>query len=344
MAHSYLASAAYIIGLCALWILTKRINFAWLLSNWFYYSTVAVYSIAHILLFRFIRVENLNVDRWSVISSFWEKAFHGQYAYSALSHMGNPPGPLPVYFILALPFHLMHEIGYLSLTGLILLAIFLRKKLTAKESIAALMILLFSISVFWEISVRSTILVNGVLFLLYLSWLQKVNLNYKRQFWSSAVLGGLLLSTRTVFAIPLIIYGIYLFKSKEINFKLLLSWSAVVFGVFTITFSPFLIFYFSDFVKINPFSVQSDRLLPFRLSCFFPIIATIAGFICPNKSRILLYTAFIFFLMFITYFAYTSFRYGFMVAYWGNILDLSYSLFAFPMVLYYSFKSDDNQN
>lgn len=46
-----------------------------------------------------IPVESLNVDRWSVITSFWDQYFNGQYVYYAQSHLGNYPGPMPFYFI-----------------------------------------------------------------------------------------------------------------------------------------------------------------------------------------------------------------------------------------------------
>lgn len=77
------------------------------------------YLILSYLLFKKIDVITLNVDRWSVISSFWDCYFKGEYVYFAKSHLGNPPGPMPFYFILLLPFYLLGEVGYLTFLGLL---------------------------------------------------------------------------------------------------------------------------------------------------------------------------------------------------------------------------------
>ena len=68
---------------------------------------LSFFCIACVFLWSRISVESLNVDRWSVITSFWDYFFSGQYVYYALSHLGNYPGPMPFYFILALPFYLL---------------------------------------------------------------------------------------------------------------------------------------------------------------------------------------------------------------------------------------------
>jgi hypothetical protein len=71
-----------------------------------------------VIAFSLLPVENLNVDRWSVIKSFWDTFYDGKYAYTAQSHLGNPPGPMPVYFFLSLPFYLLDSIDYLALAGI----------------------------------------------------------------------------------------------------------------------------------------------------------------------------------------------------------------------------------
>ena len=68
----------------------------------------------------YIKLESINVDRWSVISSFLIELFKGNYPYYAISHLGNYPGPMPVYFAIALPFYEMGELSVLSSIGYIL--------------------------------------------------------------------------------------------------------------------------------------------------------------------------------------------------------------------------------
>jgi hypothetical protein len=339
--YAFILCIGYTLFLTIFYIFSKRIDSKFFNSNWLFYSLVCLYSLGHIILFHFIKVETLNVDRWSVISSFWNQAFHWQYPYNAQSHMGNYPAPLPFYFVLALPFNLLGEIGYLSLSGILILAVFLRKNLSPQNSVGALVFLFLSVSVFWEISTRSTILINSILFMVYLVWLEKVNFKNKRQFWMSAIIGGLLLSTRTIFALPLTIYVIYLFKSKEVTLKVLVVWSLIVVGVLIITFLPFLIFYFPEFLIRNPFNVQTDYLFPLNISMIFIFLSVISGFLCTKKREILFYTSGIFVLILITYFYLFIHKYGFMNAYFKSGIDLSYLFFAFPFLLYFSF-SDNN--
>ncbi len=336
--HSLLLSVFYIAFLVALFISLKRVRYRFLESAWFFSSILFLYCLGHVVLFHFISVKTLNVDRWSVISSFWEQVFKGQYPYNALSNMGSYPAPFPFYFLMALPFHIIGEIGYFSLTGIIIFAYFLRKNLSRRDSIGALIILFLSISVFWEITVRSTIFVNSIFFTLYLFWLQRVDLNNKKQYWASALIGGLLLSTRTIFVLPLVIYCVFLFKSSEITLKSLIGWSLIILGVFTLTFSPFFIFYLHEFLNRNPFNVQTEHLFPFKVSVVFFILSVIAGFICSNKIEILYYSCGIFVLILITYFTLFIHRYSLVNAYLKSSIDLSYMLFTFPFLLFFSYK------
>jgi len=340
--HALLLSISYIIILVIIYILSKRVDLKAFNSTRIFYVFVFLYMLGHIVLFHFIKVESLNVDRWSVISSFWEQTFHGLYPYNAQSHMGNYPAPLPFYFILALPFDLIGEIGYLALIGIIIFAVFLRKSLSARNSFGAMIILFLSVSVFWEISVRSTILINAILFMLYLFWLQKVDFGNKKQYLASAIIGGLLLSTRTIFALPMVIYVVFLFKSKEVSLQSLIVWSLIIVGVLTLTFLPLFIFYFPEFIIRNPFNVQTDHLFPFNISLFFIVLSVISGFMCSRKREILYYTSGIFVLVLITYFFLFIHKYGFMYAYLKSSIDISYMLFAFPFLLYFSFSSEND--
>lgn len=339
--HFFILSIFYISILILLFVVIRRIDLKLFNSNIFFYSLVFLYSLVHIILFHFIKAETLNVDRWSVISSFWEQAFNGQYPYNAQSHMGNYPAPLPFYFVMALPFNLIGEIGYLSLAGILILAVFLRKNLSPRNSVGALVILFLSVSVFWEISTRSTILINSIFFMVYLFWLGKVNFENKKQYWISAIIGGLLLSTRTIFALALVIYVVYLFKSKEVRFKKLIIWSLIIVSVLLLTFVPLLVFYTPEFLIRNPFNVQTDHLFPFNISVIFIALAAISGFICSRKQDLVFYIASIFVLVLITYFYLCNQRYGFTDAYFKSGIDLSYLLFAFPFLLYFSFSSNN---
>jgi hypothetical protein len=80
---------------------------------------VFIYMLFSFYLVHKVPMETLNVDRWSIITSFWDNYFSGKYVYMAKSHMGNKPGPMPFYFILALPFYFLKEFAYLSILGIL---------------------------------------------------------------------------------------------------------------------------------------------------------------------------------------------------------------------------------
>lgn len=71
-------------------------------------------SIILLLIASKVPIESLKVDRWSVITSFWDNYFSNQYVYFAKSFDGNYPGPMPFYFVLFLPFYFLNEYSYIK--------------------------------------------------------------------------------------------------------------------------------------------------------------------------------------------------------------------------------------
>lgn len=305
----------------------------WAYNNFSFYSILFIFTIFQIILLLHIPVASLKVDRWSTIYSFWEEAFKGNYPYNAYSHLRNHPGPLPFYFIISLPFYLLNEVGYLSLIGIIIFAYFLRKNLSKTDSTHALLIFLLSTALLWEVIVRSTIIVNALIFLFYLHWISSASFNFKKCFWISSILAGLILSTRTIFIIPLAMYAAFLYRSGTPGLRQILGWAGIAFLSFLATFSPFLIFNFQEFLVRNPFLIQTEFIMPIELSIGLVILSIILGYKITSKNEIISNTMWIFLLVFLLYV-------GFRLSYPGRRIDLSYSLFAFPLLLYFSFKQE----
>ncbi|GHV35673.1 hypothetical protein FACS1894178_5760 [Bacteroidia bacterium] len=55
------------------------------------YILLVAYLIFCIIIFQMIDVNSLQVDRWSVITSFWQNFEKGEYVYLAQSNAGNYP-------------------------------------------------------------------------------------------------------------------------------------------------------------------------------------------------------------------------------------------------------------
>ena len=182
-------------------VFTKHLKFANILG-------FAALVVTSYFIFQKVPVETLNVDRWSVITSFWDNYFAGEYVYFALSHMNNYPGPMPFYYIVALPFYLLGELGYLTIIGLLVFILLLK---VLKESLitqtAYFIIIATSPFFLWEIVGRSNIFFNSTLILISIVYFFKT-IEKKNLLWNGIII-GLLLSTRNVYAIPYVILFLF---------------------------------------------------------------------------------------------------------------------------------------
>lgn len=332
--HTLILTLLYLIITLGIVAFLTRYDFIWKYNSWLYWGIAFLYCACFIIAYRHIDPLKLKPDRWSIITNFWQAAFNGNYPYAAKSHMGNYPGPMPMYFVLALPFVWLKEIGYFSLLGFAGLAFFFRKKFNSKDSFIALYILISSIAVFWEILVRSTILVNSVLFLFWVNWLVGYKFNEKWKFWISAITAGCLLSTRSVFFLSMTVPLIFILKSNKILFKPIVLWGTIVLVIFGLTFLPFIILYPVDFFRINPFIVQSENILPAAFGIVFIAIAILAGLICSNKKDIIFYCGIVYLMFFFIYAGYNINKYGYHYSYIDSKTDISYVLFSLPFLLY----------
>jgi hypothetical protein len=324
----------------AAWIAKDRINLSERTSSILNKFAVLLFFILSIIVFKSIAPESLNVDRWSVISSFWESAFNHEYPYSANSHMGNQPGPMPVYFILALPFYLLGEIGYMPLFALFLFLFLSEKiKISATMRLWSSLFLMGSAYFLWEIACRSTIFFNSAIILGCIVWFNSIDKQENRKslyFWALVV--GLSLSTRTVYVIPVIISSIAALRKKELGIKQMIFAALIATIVFCITFSPFLIAFPREFFVVNPFITQSSYLMPFVLSLSFIVLAAGASFLCKCSNDVYFYSGLVLFLTILGYFIYHILKGGFSSAFYGSVSDISYFILCAPFLQYYILK------
>ncbi len=322
------------ITLC-LWFISKRIIISNRIFNLVSFTILILYIVGMIYLFRIIPAQSLNVDRWSIITSFWDAVFNGKYPYLARSNSGNHPGPMPIYFVLALPFYLLNEIGYFSLFGVVLFIVYLMFK--RKQNQEIFFILLFLIStpfMLWEVTVRSTIFTNSVIILIYIIWMQKTDLSNKKKLIISGLIGGLLLSTRNVFAPVFLLFLLNNLFRKRIHLKMALLWGISVLFSFLLSFSPFLILYFNDFLKMNPFIIQSTYLIPPGYIAIFIIIAIYLSYISKDNRSVIFFSGVLLFSISLIYFIFHISQIGFKKAYFDSVVDISYFIFSVPFFLY----------
>ncbi|MBX9807334.1 MAG: oligosaccharide repeat unit polymerase [Flavobacteriaceae bacterium] len=297
-----------------------------------------LYFIFAIALLYFVPKESLSVDRWSVISSFWQNYFHNEYVYAAKSFGGNYPGPMPFYFILALPFYLMGELGLFSFLGITAFVLVI-KKLNKSFEYTSISFLYIATSLFyiWEICARSNIFINGSLILFSILFFFK---KYKKALNSNLIFGiiiGLLLSTRNVFVIPYIIAIIFALRTKKIDLENTFYLGIITLFIFSLTFLPFVWNHFADFKLMNPFIIQSSFLMPFKYTLLFIFIAFCLSFFCKEEEEVYFYSGLSLFLTILFYFGFMIFNYSFKTAYYESKADISYFILCLPFFIYHIF-------
>jgi hypothetical protein len=290
--------------------------------------------LAGFLILRYIPVESLHVDRWSVIYSFFTELRNGHYPYGAISNMNNSPGPLPVYFLISYPFYLAHEIGYTPILalGLFVYYIIRRQKGENVDSSFAIFLLLISPFIYWEILARSTIFFFSLSWLIYSEWLLKKGMNNWVTVLISGIIGGLLLSTRFVYVVLLCIYGIYLLR-KKIKLSYLMGWGVIVLITFALTILPFYLRFPTEFVRSNPFHTESSAFMPFEFNFLIIPIAIGCGVLSKNNIQVVFLSGIALFTTVLIYFLYRIRIDGWINAFYNSSADISYFILPIPFLL-----------
>lgn len=283
-----------------------------------------------------IPLESLNVDRWSVISSFLTEAFNGNYPYYAKSHLGNNPGPMPVYFLIALPFYLIGELSILSFLGYGLFIFLMMKRLESKSEVKFLLFYLAtSVYVLWEITTRSNVFTNSVLILVLLNEYLNFRHSTKLKFIILALLTGFLLSTRSIFVIVYIVFFLSSLINKETSLKKLSLFITIAVISFVSTFLPFILIFKNAFFLANPFIIQSSVLVPQIYTFGFILISVLLAFFVRNKADKFFYSGLSLFVSILIYSLYHLVNFGFQQAFTESSIDISYFIFCIPFLMMY---------
>lgn len=300
------------------------------------YFIVILLIIASSIAFKLLPAEQLNVDRWSVITSFWDNYFNSKYVYFAKSNLNNPPGPMPFYFILALPFYFISELGYFSILGCILFFILLRYSKVALP-IQTIVLLLLTSSVFfvWEVICRSNIFLNGVLVVMVIHQLFQIKTFTLKNYIFIGTLIGLSISTRNVFIIPFLIAFLFGLHKKIVTFKQTLVIVSLSTLIFALTFLPFVWNHSNDFKQMNPFLIQSSALMPFILTIPFLLFAAFSSILCKTIMDVYYYSGLTLLLTILGYFSYHIVIDGFNNTFFESAADISYFILCVPFSLFY---------
>lgn len=334
--HAWLLTIIYAIVTCIIYSKWKFITQSRVISKCILITSIVLPLLVAMMTHLFIEPQSLNVDRWSVIDNFLNALFAGDYPYLAVSHKGNPPGPMPVYYFIALPFYAVKAYSALGVLGYSVLGFLLIKK---RKVVTSPLILLTVLSVFmlWEITTLSNIFTYSLLCVLGLSYFENCLKNKSNNIWIACAVVGLMLSTRSVFSLTYVVFFISYLKSQRLSIKITALYSMVILAFFALTFLPFIAFYGDNFTRMNPFIVQSSFLVPQVYVLLFFVLAVILGFLARDGKDRFFYSGITLFIAICIYCAYQISENGLREAYLESNIDLSYFLFSVPFLIYPSF-------
>ena len=337
-AHSLLFSLCYGMFLFILYFTLNKFSKVISFKKYSYWLFFVLIGIQLILLYK-IPVESLNTDRWSVITSFLNELFTGNFPYLAKSHLDNPPGPFPGYYLFALPFYLIGEIGLYSTTGIVLFLLFLKFQNIDNKSIFSILIIMFSsIFIWYELVVRSTIFVNMAITLVYFYLLERKNSESFKNLALLGILGGLILSTRGIVIYVLIVYFTHLFIKQKDWYRLFIVSIFTVIG-FLLTLLPFAIWDWNLFMIYNPITLQAS-FIPKIYLILFTILALLIGYFSKNTQMLIGFIGLLLFTIVSVPFFIRVLNSNIYNAIVENGFDISYFLFSTPFLVYALFSNE----
>jgi hypothetical protein len=317
--------------LIGLFYMLSKTSYEWIQKRIFI-LLLSLMIVTNIILLLKINIHDLNIDRWSVITSFLDELFSGNFPYLAKSHLNNPPGPFPGYFLLALPFYLIGEIGLLSLSGVLLFLYLVKIQYNNSKILFIAFIFLFtSVTVWYELAVRSTLFINMVLPLIYLFWLKKKKSFKFQELLIMGIIGGIILSTRGIMLYVLLVIFVFVFVVNGLWREFFLITFSTIIGFF-LTLAPFIIWDLELFIQFNPITLQASFIPPIYL-ILFTFIAVGIGYYTKSIQQLYAYIAiFIIFMVSISFsidVVQSSLNYAIV----NNGFDISYFIFSIPFLL-----------
>jgi len=262
--NSFLILAIYFLVLFILFIIfqkyilratEKKIRILyWILL---FFALITIVVILHL-----VNPYNLRIDRWSSLSFFWDSLLQGKYPYGAHTHLriNSFPSAFPCWLCINFPFYLMGDVGYELVFFLIITAIAVQFYFNSyRKSLFFLGLLLISPSYWYEISVRSDSLSNGLFVFIIILWYIKTNRNLANSFLLSIFVCGAIASTRLSAIIPIALFLLQPYLNLSTWHKIIFPFSILCIAFLFLT--PFIFWDTTSWVFLsrNPFIAQTGN-------------------------------------------------------------------------------------
>jgi len=227
-----------------------------------YWLLIFVALITILVILHIVNPFNLRIDRWSALSFFWDSLLQGHYPYGAHTHLriNSFPSAFPLWLYIIFPFYLMGDVGYELLFFLIITALAVRYFYGSyQKSFIFIFLLLISPAYWYEISVRSDSLSNGLFAFIIILWLIKTNRTLANSFILSILVCGAVASTRFSAIIPIALFLLQPYMKLSLKRKIIFPVSII--GIAFLLLSPFIFWDTTTWVFLtrNPFIAQTGN-------------------------------------------------------------------------------------
>ena len=186
------------------------------LKNLYKILTVLVF-ISILLINIMIDSNRLQVDRWSAMEITIESIINGVYPYDKCDHLGQTSSNLPGLSLLGFPFYFFGDVGYLQVFVFLVFSIWITfSRRNEREKFLILVMLLLSPAYWWEVFVKSDLMSNILLVIIFIDFWK--NRYAKNSFQRPILLGmwvGFFCLTRGIVLIPLVLMLFSEFKKSK---------------------------------------------------------------------------------------------------------------------------------
>ena len=273
----------------------------------------------------------LNIDRWQTLNYSLEYWLQGKFFYDEINFMGNKSSYLPGQLLIALPFYLLGNVGYLQLACFLLFSYVLTKEFKSNY-LQLLGIFMFSISLsyIYEVICKSDFISSFIVVASFIAlWHNKYKDDYFQKPYLLGLILGILFLTRSVAVIPLIIFLLKPFLRTDIKSKIKVT---VCFTLTSVVLLATVIIPSKDFSYIfehNPLTLQGQSNKYIML--FFVFLAVILSFYVKKIESVFYFSSIIVLLVMVSFVTEKYFSLGY--DYQNNYFSTTYLAACLPFAI-----------
>lgn len=270
----------------------------------------------------------LNIDRWETLQYSTDYWIHGKFFYDKINFLGNKSSYLPGQLLLALPFYLLNNVGYLQIAAFLLFSYAVSKQFRSSY-LRFLAILMFGISLayIYETICKSDFISSFIVSASFIAiWDMKFKDNYFKKPYLLGIILGVICLTRSVAVLPLIIFLLKPFLDTDIRSKLkvIVAFASTVSILLATVVIP--VENFSDLITHNPLNLQGQSST--FVMILFLALSVLMSFYVRKIADVFYYSSVIVFFVMISFLIQQYLRLNF--DYQNNFFSTTYLAACLP--------------